>query len=154
MWFARFAALIVLDLTLLAAPLAAEAQQAGKVYRIGYLSYSSSAGNPHLLEAFREGLRELGWVEGQNITIDTRFAEGRLDRSSDLAAELVRLKVDIIVVTSTQTTLAARNATRTIPIIMTNAAEPVGLGLVESFARPGGNITGLTDGDGVELFGK
>src|SRR5262245_41155595 len=117
------------SLTLLAAPLAAEAQQAGKVYRIGYLSYSSSASSPHLLEAFREGLRALGWVEGQNITIDTRFAEGRLDRASDLAAELVRLKVDIIVVTSTQTTLAARNATRTIPIIMTNAAEPVGLGL-------------------------
>src|SRR5262245_41194865 len=109
MRFARLAALATIALTLLAAPLATEAQQAGKVYRIGYLSYSSSAGNPHLLEAFREGLRELGWVEGQNITIDTRFAEGRSDAVSVLAAELVRLKVDIIVVTSTQATLAAKN---------------------------------------------
>src|SRR5262245_31926097 len=114
------------------------------VYRIGYLSYSSPASNPHLIEAFRQGLRELGWVEGQNITIDTRFAEGRSDRLSDLAAELVRLKVDIIVGTSTQAHLAARNATKTIPIVMANASDPVGLGLIANLARPGVNITGMS----------
>jgi putative ABC transport system substrate-binding protein len=84
MRFARLTALALLALALLTAPLAAEAQQAGRVYRIGYLSYSSPASNPHLIEAFRQGLRELGWVEGQNITIDSRFAEGRSDAVSDL----------------------------------------------------------------------
>ena len=92
-------------------PPVALGQQVGKVYRIGYLSYSISGANPHFHEAFRQGLRELGWVEGQNITIDPRFAEGRSDRLPDLAAELVRLKVDIIVATSTEATLAAKNAT-------------------------------------------
>ena len=136
---------------LLAAPLAAEAQQAGRVYRIGYLSYSSSASNPHLIEAFRQGLRELGWVEGQNITIDSRFAEGRSDAVSDLAAELVRLKVDIIVVTSTPATAAAKNATKTIPVVIASAGDPVGLGLIANLARPGGNITGMTH---VDTSGK
>jgi putative ABC transport system substrate-binding protein len=140
-----------LTLALLAAPLAVEAQQAGRVYRIGYLSFSSPASNPHLIEAFRQGLRELGWVEGQNITIDARFAEGRSDAVSDLAAELVRLKVDIIVVTATQAALAAKNATKTIPVVMANAGDPVGVGLVASLARPGGNITGMSR---VDTFGK
>jgi putative ABC transport system substrate-binding protein len=140
-----------LTLALLVAPLAVEGQQAGRVYRIGYLSYSSRASNPHLIEAVRQGLRELGWVEGQNITIDSRFAEGRSDAVSDLAAELVRLKVDIIVGTSTQATLAAKNATKTIPIVMANAGDPVGLGLIASLARPGGNITGMTQ---VDRYGK
>ena len=139
---------------LLAAPDAAQAQQAAKVYRIGYLSLSSSAANPHLHDAFRQGMRELGWVEGQNISIDPRFAEGRSDRLSDLAAELVRLKVDIIVATSTSATLAAKNATGTIPIVTTNLLDPVGLGLIESLARPGGNITGLSHSVGVETFSK
>jgi putative ABC transport system substrate-binding protein len=143
-----------LTLALLAAPLAVEAQQAGRVYRIGYLSYSSPASNPHLIEAFRQGLRELGWVEGQNITIDSRFAEGRSDVLSVLAAELVRLKVDIIVVTSTQATVAAKNATKTIPVVMANAGDPVGLGLIANLARPGGNITGMSHSVGVETFGK
>jgi putative ABC transport system substrate-binding protein len=146
-------AFIAGTLGLLAAPLA-EAQQAGRVYRIGYLSYSSPAANPHLIEAFRQGLRELGWVEGQNITIDSRFAEGRLDALSDLAAELVRLKVDIIVGTSTPATLAAKNATKTIPVVMVSAGDPVGLGLIASLARPGGNITGVSHGVGVDPFGK
>ena len=140
--------------SVLAAPLAAEAQQAGRVYRIGYLSYSSPASNPHLIEAFRQGLRELGWVEGQNITIDSRFAEGRSDAVSDLAAELVRLKVDIIVGTSTQAIVAAKNATKTIPVVMVSAGDPVGLALIANLARPGGNITGVSHSVGVETFGK
>ena len=137
----------------LAAPVATQAQHAGKVYRIGYLSYSSSAANPHLHEAFRQGLRELGWVEGQNIIIDPRFAEGSSDRLPDLAAELARLKVDIIVATSTPATLAAKNATGDIPIVASNFGDPVELGLIESLARPSGNITGLSY-IGVETFGK
>jgi len=138
----------------LAAPVATQAQHAGKVYRIGYLSYSSSTANTHLHEAFRQGLRELGWVAGQNITIDPRFAEGRADRLPDLAADLVRLKVDIIVTTSTPATLAAKNATETIPIIAANFGDPVGVGLIESLARPGGNITGLSASVGVDTFSK
>src|SRR5215813_491335 len=139
---------------LLAAPVASQAQHAERPFRIGYLSYSSTTGNPHLHEAFRQGLRELGWVEGQNITIDSRFAAGRPDRLADFAAGLVRLKVDVIVATSTQATLAAKNATGTIPIVTTNFLDPVGLGLIESLARPGGNITGLSHSVGAETFGK
>ena len=138
----------------LAAPVATQAQPVAKVFRIGYLSNSSAAANPHLFEAFRQGLRDLGWVEGQNITIDPGFAEGRSDRLSDLAVELVRLKVDIIVATSTQAALAAKNATGTIPIVAANSGDPVGLGLIESLARPGGNITGLTISVGAETYGK
>src|SRR5712671_2319357 len=137
----------------LAAPVATQAQQVAKVYRIGYLSNSSAAANPHLFEAFQQGLRELGWVEGQNITIDPRFAEGRSDRLSDFAVEVVRLKVDVIVATSTQAILAAKNATGTIPIVAANAGDPVGLGLIESLAHPGGNITGLTISVGAETYG-
>ena len=138
----------------LAAPVATKAQPVAKVYRIGYLSNSSAAANPHLFEAFRKGLRELGWVEGQNITIDPRFAEGRSDRLSDLAVDLVRLKVDIIVATSMQAVLAAKNATGTIPIVVANSGDLVALGLIESLARPGGNITGLTMSVGAETYGK
>ena len=138
----------------LAATVGTLAQQAGKVHRIGYLSYSSYAAAPHFVEAFRQGLRELGWVEGQNITIDPRFAEGSSDRLPDLAAELARLKVDIIVTTSTPATLAAKNATGTIPIVAANFGDPVGLGFIESLARPNGNITGLSFSVGVETFGK
>ncbi len=136
----------------LAAPLAAEAQQAGKVHRIGYLSGSSATA--HLIEAFRQGLRELGWVEGQNIVIDYRYAEGRLDRLPDLAAELVRLKVDIIVAVAVPPAAAAKNATGTIPIVMIAVADPVGQGLIASLARPGGNVTGVTISAGLEIVGK
>ena len=139
---------------LLAAPLAAEAQPAGKVHRIGYLSSGSSSTAAAFIEAFRQGLRELGWVEGQNIVIDYRFAEGRFDRLPDLAAELVRLKVDIIVAAPTPTAVAAKNATGTIPIVMINVGDPVGLGLIASLARPGGNVTGLSFSVGMETFGK
>ncbi|HEV2056976.1 MAG TPA: ABC transporter substrate-binding protein [Methylomirabilota bacterium] len=106
------------------------------------------------LDAFRQGLRELGWVEGQNIVIDYRFAEGRFDRLPDLAAELVRLKVDIIVAVSTPGVVAAKNATETIPIVMISVGDPVGLGLIASLARPGGNVTGLSYSAGLEIVGK
>src|SRR5687768_17677163 len=108
----------VLAVSLLAAPLAADAQQAGKVPRIGFLSLTSPSDRPPLLDAFRQRLRELGWVEGQNIVIDYRYAEGRVDRLPDLAAELVRLRVDLIVSFGTQGVTAAKNATETIPIVM------------------------------------
>ena len=143
---------------LLAAPLGAEAQQAGKIYRIGYLSTGSSPGSstaaPHLLAAFRQGLRDLGWVEGQNIIIEYRFAEGRLERLPDLAAELVRFKVDTIVAPAIQDAAAAKNATGTIPIVMVAVTDPVGTGLIASLARPGGNVTGLAFSVGVETYGK
>ena len=135
---------------LLAAPLAAEAQQPGKVYRIGYLSTSSDSP----VEAFRDGLRELGWVEGRDIVIDYRLAEGRPDRLPDLAAELVRLKVDVMVGGGTLVAVAAKNATGAVPIVVIGAGDPVALGLIESLARPGGNFTGLSFSVGMDTFGK
>ncbi len=146
--------LVALALGPLSAPLVVDAQQAGRVYRIGFLGASSPSGTSPRLDVFRQGLRELGWVEGQNIVIDYRFAEGRFDRLPDLAAELVRLKVDIIVAAPTPAAVAAKNATETIPIVMISVGEPVGLGLIASLARPGGNITGLSYNVGPELFGK
>ena len=143
-----------ISLAMLLAPLVAAAQQPEKVPRIGYFSAGSPSGAPHLLEAFRKGLRELGWVEDKNIVIDYRFAEGRSDRLPDLAAELVRLKVDIIVAVPTPAAAAAKNATETIPIVMINVGDPVGLGLIASLARPGGNVTGLSFGVGMETVSK
>ena len=143
-----------ISLAMLLAPLGAAAQQPGKVPRIGYFSAGSPSGAPHLLEAFRKGLRELGWVEGQNIVIDYRFAEGRFDRLPDLAAELVRLKVDIIVALATPAAAAAKNATQTIPIVMIGAYDPVGIGLIAGLARPGGNVTGSSYSVGLEIIGK
>ena len=144
-----------LGVGLLAAPLAAWAQQAGKVYRIGYLSTGSASGTYlRPLEALRQGLRELGWVEGQNIVIEYRFAEGRPDRLPGLAEELVRLKVDIIVAAPTPSALAARDASRTIPIVGMGLTEPVAIGLVASLARPGGNVTGVTYSVDTDIFGK
>jgi putative tryptophan/tyrosine transport system substrate-binding protein len=132
----------------------AQQQQAGKVYRIGYLGTGSFDSLPHLREAFQQGLRDLGWVEGQNIVIDYRLAEGRFDRLADLAAELVRLKVDIIVAATTPGSTAAKHATDTIPIVMIAAGDPVEVGLIASLARPGGNVTGLSFSVGMETFGK
>jgi putative tryptophan/tyrosine transport system substrate-binding protein len=117
----------------------AEAQQSKKVPRIGYLSSGLRR-----TEEFRQGLRELGYVEGKNITIEYRDAEGKIERYSDLASDLVSLKVDVIFVTSTPGALAAKNATKTIPIVFTSVGDPVGVGLVAGLARPGGNITGLS----------
>src|SRR5216683_5208638 len=128
--------------SLLAAPLAAEAQPVAKVPRIGYLALNPTA-NPHLHEAFRQGLRDLGYVEGRNVVIETRDAEGKPERLPALAAELVALKVDVIVTGGgTPPALAAKQATRTLPIVFASAPDPVTDGLVTSLARPGGNVTG------------
>jgi putative ABC transport system substrate-binding protein len=136
---------VVLALSLTLAPLVAEGQQAGKVYRVGLLSPGSSSDplvQPYL-DVFRRGLRELGYIEGQSITIEYRWAEGQYERLPDLAAELVRLRVDVIVAVAVAVR-AAKQATQTIPIVMMSADDPVAAGLVASLARPGGNITGLS----------
>jgi putative ABC transport system substrate-binding protein len=124
-------------------PIAAEAQQADKVWRIGFLEAGSSSVNRHFLDAFRQGLNELGYQEGRQIAIEDRWAEGRNDRFPGLVAELIRLKVAVIVAASTPATLAAKNATKEIPIVMTLVSDLVGGGFVASLSRPGGNITGL-----------
>ena len=134
-------------------PLAAPAQQVGKMPQIGYLGVSSPSLEPHYVEAFRQKLRELGHVEGKNIAIEYRWAEGQDDRLPNLASELVRLKPDVIVTTGTPGAVAAMQATKTIPIVMASSADPVGSGLVASLARPGGNVTGFTI-LGPELEGK
>ena len=126
----------------LALCLSAQAQQTGKVFRIGFLDQSTASGSEVLWESFRQEMRKLGWVEGKNITIEYRFAEQKSERLPELAADLVRLKVDLIVVASTPPALAAKNATTAIPIVMANVGDPVGAGLVASLARPGGNVTG------------
>ena len=128
---------------LLLATLDAAAQQAGKVYRIGFL-WDTPAVWPHALEAFRQGLRDLGWVEGQNIVIEYRWTEGHFDRLPSLVEELVRLKVDLIVAPTSIYTGAAKRATSTIPIVFASHADPIGSGHVASLARPGTNATGLT----------
>jgi len=128
---------------LLLAPCSAvEAQQTGKVFRIGFLDAGTAAGSAVLVDAFRRELSKLGWIEGKNITIEYRFAEQKNDQLPELAANLVRLKVDLIVVTAGTPALAAKKATTTIPIVMANVGDPVGVGLVASLARPGGNVTG------------
>jgi putative ABC transport system substrate-binding protein len=138
-----------------AMPFATRAQQqAAKVPQIGFLGVTSASDRPSLLDAFRQGLRELGWIEGQNIVIDYRFAEGRLDRLPELAAELVRLKVDVIVSLGTQGVTAASNASGTIPIVMIGVRDPVGIGLIASLARPGGNVTGVSGSAGLEIVAK
>ena len=129
---------------LLAPPLAVDAQPAANVYRIGMLERTSPAINAANLDAFRRGLRDAGYVEGKNLVIEYRSAEGRDDRFPDLATELVRLKVDLIVTRGTPAALAAKNATQAIPVIITGLADPVGQGVVASLARPGGNITGVS----------
>ncbi len=131
---------------------AAGAQQAAKVARIGFLTLDL-APNPHLPEAFRQGLRDLGYVEGRNVEIEYRDAEGRPERLPALAAELVALKVDVILAGSTPQALAAKQATRTLPIVFASAPDPVASGLVTSLARPGGNVTGLSN-IAPELVGK
>jgi len=141
--------------SLLAAPFTAKAQQAGKVWRIGSLNTSPIPvpdQNP-IWDAFRYRLRELGYIEGQNLTIEYRTTGGPADRLPDLAAELVRLNVDVIVVPATQAALVAKQATRTIPIVLAAGVNPVETGLVKSLARPGGNLTGLSVSGG-EVSGK
>jgi putative tryptophan/tyrosine transport system substrate-binding protein len=140
--------------SMLLAPCSAlAAQQAGKIFRIGYLDNSTASGIAVLLDAFRQELSKLGWIEGKNITIEYRFAEQKLERLPELAADLVRLKVDLIVASGGPTPLAAKKATSTIPIVMATSPDPVAAGLVASLASPGGNITGLSD-LGPELNSK
>ena len=138
---------------MLAAPLAAEAQQGGKVYRIAFLGTGSRSTQAYRVDALRVGLRDLGYVEGKNIVIEYRYAAGKYDRLPDLAAELVSLKVDVIVTGGTQSTQAAMKATTTIPIVMVGTGDPLRSGLVASLARPGGNVTGVTQ-LGAEVAGK
>ena len=144
---------ILIAVVLLALGVTAEAQQTKKVPRIGWLLFDSpSSANTARNEAFRQGLSDLGYIEGQNLIIEHRYAEGKVDRLPDLAAELVRLKVDAIFATSTASVQAAKKATTTVPIVSVSG-DPVGLGLVASLARPGGNVTGLADFTS-ELAGK
>src|SRR4029453_9284254 len=153
----RIAVAVVLALTI--GSLAAEAQSpVGKVPRIGFLVVSSRSSVSTRIEAFRQGLRELGYVEGRTVFIEYRYAEGKLDRLPALASELVQLKVDVIVTASPPGVQAARNATSTIPIVFAVIGDPVGSGFVASIARPGGNGTGLSplapelDGKRLELL--
>jgi putative ABC transport system substrate-binding protein len=150
----RLNAGLVLLIGLLVAPFATEAQQSGRVYRVGYLSTPTRESVEHGLAAFLRTLRELGWIEGQNLIIEYRWAEGNVERLPALAAELVRRKVDVIVAPAGSAALAAKNATSSIPIVMIFASDPVEMGLVASLRRPGGNITGTTFTPGPEIFGK
>jgi putative tryptophan/tyrosine transport system substrate-binding protein len=143
MWFCTFG--LIVTLAILAVPLSPKAQSPAQVPRIGWLSLGASSGNPYLLDAFRQGLRDLGWVEGQNLAIESRYAEGQPDRLADLAAEFVQLKVDVIVVSNPLAALAAKQATLELPIVIVAVGDAVGLGLVASLARPGGNLTGLSE---------
>ena len=129
---------------LLAAPLAAEAQPAGRVYRIGFLGNSTAALEANLVGPFREGLRDLGYVEGRNVLIEYRWAEGKYDRFPALIGELLALKVAVIVTAGTPATLAVKKATTSVPLVMLAVGDPVGTGIVPSLSHPGGNITGLT----------
>jgi len=144
---------IMVAAMLLTVPVVADAQQAGKIFRIGYLDGSTASGNAVLLDAFRRELNKLGWTDGKNITIEYRFAEQKNERLPELAADLVRLKVDLIVASGASAPLAAKSATATIPIVMISFPDPVGAGLVVSLARPGGNVTGLS-GLAIELNTK
>jgi len=142
-------------MVLLAAPLAGEAQQAGKMYRVGLLEVVPAASNATNLAAFRQGLKELGYSIGQNVVMEYRSADGRPERFPGLAEELVRLKVDVIVTRGTPAAIAAKQATGTIPIVMASSGDPLSTGLVASLAHPGGNVTGLsalaTDIEGKQL---
>jgi ABC-type uncharacterized transport system substrate-binding protein len=147
MWCTAIGCLVTLTLSLLMVAPTTEAQPVAKIPRVGVLSAGSPpprAPSPSGLEAFRPGLRDLGYIEGQNILLEWRWAEGREERLSDLAAELVGLPVDLIVATTTRAVQAAQHATRTIPIVMVVSADPVASGFVASLARPGGNITGMS----------
>jgi putative ABC transport system substrate-binding protein len=145
--------IVALGAGALAAPLGSLAQQKGKVWRIGFLGAATASGSARRVEALRAGLRDLGYVEGKNIVIEFRWAEGNYERLPQLAAELVRLKVDVLVTAGTPSILAAKSATTTIPIVMASGGDPVATGLVTSLARPGGNVTGMA-GFSPELMVK
>jgi putative ABC transport system substrate-binding protein len=150
---ARRKLLVAIGAGMLTTPFASLGQQQSKVARIGYLAGSSMTDNARYVQVFREGLHELGYVEGKNLVIEYRWAEGNFERLPDLAAELVRLRVDVIVAVGDPVILAAKQATSTIPIVMASVGDPVGRGFVASLARPGGNITGVSN-LAVALTGK
>jgi putative tryptophan/tyrosine transport system substrate-binding protein len=135
-------------------PLAAHAQQTGKIYHIGFLANDPTIPAQPAGEAFLDGLRESGFIEGNNIIIERRFAEGRLDRYADLVAVLVQLRVDAIVTSANEATLAAKRASTKIPIVMMNVSDPLAQGIVVRLAHPEGNITGLVQDDSVEITAK
>ena len=141
-------------LALLTASPVADAQPAGKVYRIGYIVTATPDEQTHLTKAFEDGLRELGWVEGRNVVFERRFAMGKPERLPELATDLVRSNVDVIVTGSNQVIAAVRQATTTIPVVMGVSRDPVGSGFIASVARPGGNITGLAMDPTPEILGK
>jgi putative ABC transport system substrate-binding protein len=145
-WGEAIRTILCLSLTIavVVAGAIAEAQQTGKIFRIGFLDVSTASGMAVLIDAFREELTKLGWSEGKSFTIEYWFTEGKNDRLPELAADLVRSKVDLIVVTGGPAPVAAKKATTTIPIVMASGGDPVGAGLVASLARPGGNVTGLS----------
>jgi ABC-type uncharacterized transport system substrate-binding protein len=136
---------VVLAVLMLVSPAAGEAQPARKVYRIGYLGYATRSVESKYLEAFERRLRELGYVAGQNVVIEYRWADGNRDRLPELAAELVRLRVDVVAAVGNPSIVALKGATQTIPIVMVVAGDPVGAGLIRSLDRPGGNVTGLSN---------
>jgi putative ABC transport system substrate-binding protein len=154
MWLHIMGLLATLALDLLVLPCTAEAQEAMRVYRIGWLSAGPPPPTPTVqMQAFQQGLRDLGYVEGQNLVIEYRYGEGKAERLREVAAELVQLRVDVIVAVGASGTRGAQRATRTIPIVMTGNYDPVGEGFVASLARPGGNITGLSN-QRADLIGK
>ena len=134
----------LLSISLLVAPPTVDAQQPEKIYRIGVLGATSASAYAVYLEAFRQGLRDLGYVEGRNVVLESRWAEGRYDRLSNLAAELIRARVDLIVTHGPSGARAAKQATGTVPIVMAVVGDAVATGLVASLSRPGGNVTGST----------
>ncbi len=140
----KWAGLFAIVIALTMCGVRAEAQQPMKISRIGFLDDSTTSNIAVRLDTFRQELSKLGWIEGKNVAIEFRFAEGKLERLPELAADLVRLKVDLIMASGAPGVLAAKNATTTIPVVMTNAGDPVGAGLVASLARPGGNVTGFS----------
>src|SRR5438105_6389768 len=151
MWYSAVGSIVTVLLSLLAVPLAAAAQPPGKVYRIGYLGTNPPPAD--WWDALLDGLRERGYSEGRNLAFERRLSQGQAERFPEVAAELVQLRVDLILVHTTPAAIAARNATQTIPIVFPTAIDPVGAGLVASLARPGGNLTGLST-LAPELSGK
>jgi len=153
MWCSGVGFIVTLTLSMLAVPLAAVAQPAGKVPKIGFLMHGSATAIAQQFEAFTQGLRELGYIEGQNVAIEQRYAGDRLERLPALAAELATLHVEVFVVSVNRVAEAVQQTT-TIPIVMTAAEEPVHFGLAKSLARPGGNLTGVTIVSSLEIYGK
>lgn len=139
---------------LLAAPPLVPAQPAAKVHRVGIVSPISASPEPPQVRAFRQELRELGYIEGKNVVFETRFAEGRSERLPELFAELIRLKVDVLMTGSAVSAIAAKQATTSVPIVFAGVVDPITVGIVPSLARPGGNITGATFGGDVGIAGK